>query len=203
MSNNPQEESLKQLRSQLLQTAQTMANLGLVRASSGNVSARFGEGFLITASGIPYDELVLNQIIEINYEGEKRSGTGVPSSEWRMHAAIYERRRDVRAIVHTHSPYATSVAIARSTLPIVHDEGRILFGKEIPVASHTSPGTWELATAAAEALGTGNAILLSDHGAVAVGQTPPKALTLAEKIEEMAQLFWLSLFIKEKDEHRS
>jgi len=203
MSNSPQEESLEQLRSQLLQTAQRMANLGLVRASSGNVSARFGAGFLITASGIPYNELERSQIIEVNSEGEKRSGTGIPSSEWRMHAAIYRERDDVAAIVHTHSPYATAVAIARSTLPIVHDEGRILFGEEIPVASHSSPGTWQLADAVVKVLGTGNAVLIANHGVVAVAGALPEAFALAEKIEEMAQLFWLSSFIKETDEHGS
>jgi len=200
MSNSSREKRLDSLRTEVLEIAQRMANLGLVRASSGNVSARFGKGFLITASGIPYSALKGNQIIEVNLEGEKKSGTGTPSSEWRMHAAIYQERDDVAAIVHTHSPYATSVAIARSTLPIVHDEGRILFGEEIVVASHSSPGTWQLADAVGKGLGEGNAVLIADHGVVAVAESLSEALTLAEKIEEMAQLFWLSRFIKENHE---
>lgn len=200
MSNSSREKRLDSLRTEVLEIAQRMANLGLVRASSGNVSARFGKGFLITASGIAYSALEGNQIIEVNLEGEKKSGTGTPSSEWRMHAAIYQERDDVAAIVHTHSPYATSVAIARSTLPIVHDEGRILFGEEIVVASHSSPGTWQLANAVGKGLGEGNAVLIADHGVVAVAESLPEALILAEKIEEMAQLFWLSRFIKENHE---
>jgi len=103
--------------------------------------------------------------------------------------------------VHTHSPYATSVAIARSKLPIVHDEGRILFGEKILVASHSSPGTWQLADAVVKGLGTGSAVLIADHGVVAVAESLPEALTLVEKIEEMAQLFWLSKFIKENHEY--
>lgn len=201
MADRSQEERLDSLRTEVLEIAQRMANLGLVRASSGNVSARFGTGFLITASGIHYNELESNQIIEVNLEGERKSGTGAPSSEWRMHAAIYRERDDVAAIVHTHSPYATSVAIARSTLPIVHDEGRILFGEEILVASHSSPGTWQLADAVVKGLGTGSAVLIADHGVVAVAESLPEALTLVEKIEEMAQLFWLSKFIKENHEY--
>ena len=203
MPDSPQEEMLVSLRTEVLDIAQRMADLGLVRVSSGNVSARFGAGFLITASGIPYNELESDQIIEVNLQGEKKSGIGEPSSEWRMHAAIYRERDDVAAIVHTHSPYATSVAIARSTLPIVHDEGKILFGEGIPVASHSSPGTWQLADAVVTGLGTGNALLIANHGALAVAKSLPEAFTLAEKIEEMAQLFWLSSFIKEKDEHGS
>jgi L-fuculose-phosphate aldolase len=177
-----------------------MAELGLVRGSSGNVSVRYEDGILISASGIPYHELTPAQIIEIDQDGKKRSGVGAPSSEWRMHAAIYLKRGDAVAIVHTHSPYATAAAIARPFLPVVHDEGRILFGEKIPVASHALPGTWELAAAAAEALGTGKAILLADHGTVAVGQDIAQALSLAEKIEEMAELFWLSRRITEDHE---
>lgn len=203
MDNPHAQEKKDQLRAQLVEAGQRMAELGLVRGSSGNVSLRFEDGMLISASGIPYHELAPSQIIEIDQDGKKRSGVGNPSSEWRMHAAIYQKREDAGAIVHTHSPYATAAAIARLSLPIVHDEGRILFGEKIPAASHALPGTWELADAAVEALGIGKAVLLADHGAVAVGQDMAQALLLAEKIEEMAELFWLSQAIAEDHEHTS
>jgi len=200
MANRHTQEKKDQLRAQLVEAGQRMAELGLVRASLGNVSVRYEDGILISASGIPYHELTPAQIIEIDQEGKKRSGIGAPSSEWRMHTAIYQKRGDAVAIVHTHSPYATAAAIARPSLPIVHDEGRILFGEKIPVAPHALPGTWELAAAAVEALGTGKAILLADHGAVVVEQDIAKALLLAEKLEEMAELFWLSQTIAEDHE---
>jgi len=119
-----------------------------------------------------------------------------------LHAEIYKRREDVEAIVHTHSTYATAAAISLHSLPIVHDEGRILFGDEIPVSKHFPPGTWDLARAVADALGDLRAVLIADHGAVAVGKTPEEALARAEKVEEMAQLFWLSRFLKEEHEKR-
>lgn len=184
------------LRVQLVKTAQRMAALRLVRGSSGNVSSQFGERILITASGIPYEKLTTAQIIEIDRKGKKYAGEGAPSSEWRMHVAIYEKRNDVQAIVHTHSPYATAAAIALSSLPIVHDEGEILFGKEIPVSKHAPPGTWGLAEAVVDALGKGKAVLIACHGVVTVGATPEETLRLAEKVEEMAQLFWLSQQLK-------
>lgn len=181
-----------QLIAQLVKAGQRMADLRLVRGSSGNLSVKYENGMLITASGIAYSKLTTSQIIEINLDGDKKSGLGSPSSEWRMHAGIYKARDDVAAIVHTHSPYATAVAIARKFLPMVHDEGRILLGEKVPVATHTAPGSPQLAAAAVEALGTGKAVLLADHGAVLVAQDIPQALLLAEKLEEMAELFWLS-----------
>ncbi len=182
----------------LVEAARAMAQRGLARGSSGNVSARIEGGILITASGVPYERLSEDGIVEIDFEGKKRSGEGEPSSEWRMHVEIYRRRRDAAAIVHTHSPYATAAAIALKSLPIVHDEGKILFGGEIPVSEHAPPGTWELARAAADGLGAGSAVLIARHGAVTVGDTPEEALSLAEKVEEMAQLFWLSRFLEEE-----
>lgn len=175
------------------QTAQRMAARGLARGSSGNISLRLPkERLLITASGIPYDELNVDQIIEIDYDGVQYSRQDEdPSSEWRMHVEVYRRRSDVRAIVHTHSPFATAVAIVLTSVPVVHDEGRILFGGALPVSHHAAPGTWELARATAEALACGRAALISHHGAIAVGATLHEALAAAEKVEETAQLYWL------------
>ena len=191
-----------ELRRRIVAVYNAMAAGGLVRGSSGNVSARIEEGILITASGVPYFKLEESGIIEIALDGKKRSGKGEPSSEWRMHVEIYRRREDVTAIVHTHSLYATAAAISLDSLPIVHDEGRILFGDEIPVSKHFPPGTWDLARAVAAALDNRSAVLIAYHGAVAVGKTPEEALMRAEKVEEMAQLFWLSLFLKEEHEKR-
>lgn len=185
-------QSLTQAREAVRSTAVAMASAGFATGSSGNVSLRFGDRLLITASGIPYTRLEANQIIEIDLEGTTCSGDGAPSSEWRMHAAIYEQRDDVRAIVHTHSPIATAAAIALPSLPIPHDEGRIFYGEEIPVSAHHAPGTWELARAVAAALGSGRAALIAKHGAVGVGSTLDEAFEVAVKIEEIAHLYLLS-----------
>jgi len=185
-------ERLAGARETVRSTAVAMAAAGLVTGSSGNVSLRFGDHVLITASGVPYAELDADQVIEIGEDGTRLSGTGEPSSEWRMHIAIYARRKEVQVIVHTHSPNATAAAIVLSTLPILHDEGKILFGEAIPASTHQPPGTWELAEAVADALGDGRGCLIAKHGAVAVGATPAEALETAIKIEEAARLYRLS-----------
>jgi L-fuculose-phosphate aldolase len=145
---------------------------------------------LITPSGVPYAHLHPGQIMAMDFAGSVQAGSGRPSSEWRMHAAIYRARADVRAIVHTHSPCATAASF-RDSLPVIHDEGRILFGSEIPVSRHAAPGTWDLAEAVTEALGPGVAVLIARHGAVVVGTTLREALGRAEKLEETAELFLL------------
>jgi L-fuculose-phosphate aldolase len=181
--------SLRLWRERVTETAREMAARGLVRGSSGNVSVRVGDTVLITPTRIPYAYLRARQVVAIDLAGKALSGSGGPSSEWRLHVAIYRARADVRAIVHTHSPYATAVAVPLPELPVAHDEGELLFGRAIPVARHAPPGTWDLAHAAVAALGGGNAVLLARHGAVAVGSTLRQALDLAEKLEETAQLF--------------
>jgi L-fuculose-phosphate aldolase len=172
--------------------AAAMAQGGLATGSSGNVSVRWEDGILITASGIPYDRLRPEQIVEIDSNGQRRSGEGEPSSEWRMHAAIYAMRPDVVAIVHSHSVHATAAAIALTALPIPHDEGRIVYGNEVPISEHQPPGTTELADAVASALGAGKLVLIARHGAVAVGSSLDEALGAAVKLEEIAQLALLA-----------
>ena len=179
-------------RKRVARTAQRMANLGLVRGSSGNVSLRIGERILITASGIPYKDLTDRQVIEIDYKGERYSGSGSPSSEWRMHTAIYRARKDIQAIVHTHSPFATAAAISLTKLSMENDEGKLLFGDTIPVARHKPAGSWELADAAVAALSDGKAVLLACRGVVAVSSRLEEARARAPQIEEMAQLSFLS-----------
>jgi L-ribulose-5-phosphate 4-epimerase len=185
-------ERLAEAREAVRSTAAAMAAAGLATGSSGNVSLRFDDRALITPSGVPYAELGVDQVIEIDSDGTRLSGAGEPSSEWRMHVAIYACRGDVGAIVHTHSPVATAAAIVLSTLPILHDEGKILFGGALPVSAHRPPGTWELANAVVAALGDGRGCLVAKHGAVAVGTTPADALGTAIKIEEAARLYLLS-----------
>lgn len=185
-------ERLVEAREAVRSTAVAMATTGLATGSSGNVSLRFGDHVLITASGIPYTRLEVDQVIEIDMDGNRLSGRGEPSSEWRMHVAIYAHRNDVHAIVHTHSPMATAAAIALSTLPVLHDEGKILFGDEIPVSLHHPPGTWDLANAVVGALGDGRGGLIAKHGAVGVGVALAVALETAIKIEEAARLLLLA-----------
>lgn len=183
--------SLRLFRAKVARAYRALGERGFIRHSSGNISLRVGETILITPTGIPYIHLRPAQIVTMTAEG-RVWGPGQPSSEWRLHLAILWTRPGINAVIHTHSPYATAVACSFQSLPILHDEGLSLFGREIPLAEHAPPGTWELAQRAALALAQSQAVLLARHGVVAVGRTLDEALILAEKIEEAAGLFLLS-----------
>ncbi len=183
--------SLRPFRVKVAQAYRWLGAHGLITGSSGNVSLRVGDAILITPTGVPWEEVGPGEIVTLDLAGRVH-GRGFPSSEWRLHVAIHRARTDVRAVVHTHSPYATAFACLGRALPVLPDEGKILFGSEIPVAEHAPPGTWELAHHAVVALADRRAVLLSHHGAVAVGPTLRHALLHAEKLEETARLFFLA-----------
>ena len=185
-------QSRRRARRDVLRTARAMASSGLVTGSSGNVSQRFGDGFLITPAGIAYDHLASRQIVRLDAEGTKTSGRWEPSSEWRLHIAIYRDRPDVEAIVHTHSVHATAASLVATELPVGHDEGRLLFGERISVSQHAPPGTWDLVRAVVRALGEARGALIARHGVVAVGRTVDEALEIAIKIDEAARLIRLA-----------
>jgi L-fuculose-phosphate aldolase len=113
------------------------------------------------------------------------TGRHRPSSEWQLHAAIYGARPDVQAVVHTHSPLATALSCARRGIPPFHYMV-LLAGGEVRCAAHATFGTQALAESCVAALADRRAVLLANHGVVAVGTTLAAALMLAFAIENLA-----------------
>ncbi|MFO8034950.1 MAG: class II aldolase/adducin family protein [Candidatus Bipolaricaulota bacterium] len=180
------ERSLQPWRKRVAATARTMAELGLTHWSSGNVSARVGGQLVITPSGVPYGRLQPRQIVALDLAGNVAPGAGVPSSEWRLHVALYRAREDIKCVVHTHSPAATAAACRGELVPVTH-EARIFLGDRVPVSSPAPPGSWELAEAVSRSLGDGCVALIGKHGAVTVGDRLERALALAVLLEEAAR----------------
>ena len=158
-------------RAELLQTARELLRLGLVEGTQGNVSVRDAQGILITPSALPYEAMAEEDLVLLDAEGRVLAGSHSPSSEWRVHTAVYAARADVKAIVHTHSPAAT--AWSRAGEPL----GAVLTARFAPT------GSSELGELAVEALGGRDAVLLRDHGVVAVGPRLADALATAVEIE--------------------
>lgn len=178
----------KAARLAVVLTARRMWELGLVWGSAGNVSLRHGDVIYITPSGVPYRRLAPRMVVALTPEGRAISGICEPSSEWRLHLAVYREFPGVRAVVHTHSPFATA-ASSKGRLSLEVDEAKMAFPRGIPVARYAPPGTWDLARAAVEALRGGSGVcLLSHHGVVAVGRTLTEALTRAQAAEEAARI---------------
>jgi L-fuculose-phosphate aldolase len=172
-------------REQIIALTQSLDAAGLVPNKSGNVSARVEQGFLITPAGVPYRDLAPPQIVELREGGEPGAGAERPSSEWRMHAAIYAARTDVAAIVHTHSPKATALACAGRGIPPFHYM-IALAGGEIRCTPYCTFGTEELAASAVRGLEGRRATLLGNHGVMAVGASLREAHAVAVEVENLA-----------------
>lgn len=186
----------RDLRHAIVATAREMNGLGINRGKSGNVSARVDDGFLVTPSALPYDETHAEDIVKVDCDG-KATGRRRPSSEWRFHHDIYAARPEVNAIVHTHSPFATTLACLDRGIPAFHYMIAMAGGDDIRCAPYATFGTQELSDHAVKALGGRKACLLAHHGQIATGETLKTALALAVEVETLAEMYWRALQIGE------
>ena len=180
------------LRHAIIAAAQDLNNRGFCPSKSGNVSARFQGGFLITPSGIQYDDLTLDDIVFIDADGHPAPLTKAglrPSSEWRFHQAIYQTHAEAQAIAHTHSPLATALSCARKPIPAFHYMIALAGGSDIRCAEYATFGTEELAQTMLKALEGRKAVLLANHGVVAYGKSLLGAATLAIEVENLARQY--------------
>jgi L-fuculose-phosphate aldolase len=179
----PQGES--HTRAEIIAIAQALDAAGLVPNKSGNVSCRSADGFLITPAGVPYRDLVPADIVESSLAGSAAAHARRPSSEWRMHAAIYADRPEAAAIVHTHSPKATALACAGRGIPPFHYM-IALAGGAIRCMPYATFGTAELAATAVQGLAGRRAALLANHGVIAIGSSLAEAHAVALEVENLA-----------------
>ncbi len=185
--------TLDEAKELVLATCLQMVKSGLVLGTSGNVSQRVGENqVVISPSAIPYESLEKNDMVVIDKEGHTIEGIHRPSSEYPMHLAIYKKRPDIAAIMHTHSPYASAFAVARKTIPAILEEVSHILKGPVPVTKYAPIGTEELAREAAHNLEQNNAILLANHGVVGVGENLEQALTVCLVVEKTAQVYLMA-----------
>jgi L-fuculose-phosphate aldolase len=183
-----------QLRKQILDAAKAMNSLGINRGTSGNVSARWKKGFLITPSGRRYEDTKPADMVFID-NAAKPSGKWAPSSEWRFHFDIYRNRSDVQAVVHTHSSFATTLACLKKDIPAFHYMIAVAGGNNIRCAPYATFGTQKLSDHALKALNGRKACLLANHGMIATGESLQKALSLAVEVEALCEQYWRALQI--------
>lgn len=176
---------------EIVRVAQAMRREGLVVGSLGNVSAREGEHVFITPSGLNYETMTAQDIVPLNLDGKPAAGAGKPSSERRVHLAIYRARPDVLAVVHTHSIHATAWSFFNQPLDMGTEELELFAGGTVYIARYAPSGTEELAHHAVQALAQRQAVLLARHGVVGVGKTLEAALDVCLIVERHAQMAWL------------
>ena len=174
------------LREEIVAVAQAIDKAGFCPSKSGNVSARVGDGFLITPSGLPYARTKPEDLIHLAHDGAVLSGSRKPSSEWPFHVAIYNARPDAQAIVHTHSPRATALSCTWRGIPAFHYMIALCGGSDVRCADYATFGSPELAAKAVAALEGRKAVLLANHGVIALGASLAGAHTIVAEVENLA-----------------
>jgi L-fuculose-phosphate aldolase len=194
MKKQDREKAEAALRREIVETCRAMNALGINQGTSGNVSARHGDSLLITPSGLPYEEMTPEDIVPMPLDGAdgRYGGKRAPSSEWRFHLDIMRARPEVGAVVHTHSTYATALAICGLEIPAVHYMIAAAGGSTIRVAAYATYGTAALSENALAALEGRSACLLANHGVIATGPSLQRALWLAGEVETLAEQYVLA-----------
>ena len=185
---------LEEQRKMVIKTAAKAQSMGLIALTFGNFSLRDRKtGYLcITPSGMDYQELQPQDIVVIDVNGNIIEGTRKPSVETSMHCLIYQRRTDIFGICHTHSAYATAWASCSEPLPVIVAELATLVGGTVETAPYRPIGSRELAEITAEVLAEKYAVLLANHGLVAVGPDLDGAFSNAVIVEESAKITFIA-----------
>lgn len=160
----------------------------LFAGTSGNLSLFDGETMVITPTSVAYETITANDMVAMKLDGTVLDGERLPSSEWRMHAAIYEAKPAVGAIIHTHSPYATAFAVNNKSIPTILIEMVPFLGGDIPLAKFAVPGTKDVGLEAVKVLVERTGCLLANHGVLTVGDTLTRAHIRAIYVEDAAKI---------------
>ncbi|SKA35058.1 class II aldolase/adducin family protein [Consotaella salsifontis] len=176
------------IREEMIATCRRMNAAGLNTGSSGNLSVRIDGGLLITPSGIPYDVMRPEQIVEMDEDG-RYYGDFIPSSEWRFHYDIQKARPDIKVVLHSHAVHCAILACCRMDIPPIHYMVGVGGGSVVRCSGYAPFGTQALSNEALKALGPRNACLLGNHGVIALGQTMTQAFGVLEEVENLARIY--------------
>ena len=188
--------SLDALRSGMVATCREMNRIGLNQGTSGNLSHRIPDGFLITPTSLPYERMGPEDIVAMGFDATFE-GRHRPSSEWRFHRDILRARPDQNVVLHTHSTYATTLAVHERAVPAFHYMVAVAGGTNIRCAPYACFGTQDLSDHALAALQDRSACLLGHHGLIVLADTFERALWRAVEVETLAKMYVHALAIGE------
>jgi len=180
-------------RNEIIRVCQRLDSLGFVPATDGNVSVRIDrKSILITPSMLAKGRIRESQLLVTDMAGWVLAGKGKPSSEIKMHLCAYMMRPDVIAIVHAHPPFATAFAAAGLDLKAPLLPELVLTVGPVPLAPYATPSTDEVSRAIAKLIKKHQALLLANHGVLALGQSLDEALQRMERVEHLAKISFLA-----------
>lgn len=184
------------MRQEMLGVAQAMVQVGLNKGTSGNVGVRCEEYFLVTPSGRTVEDMQPSDMVALGFDGVPLS-PGKPSSEWHFHRDILASRPEINAVVHCHSPFATTLACLRRDIPPFHYMIALAGGDSIRCAPYALFGSTQLSQYALAALTDRKACLLANHGLIVLGRDLRDALDLAVEVEFLCEQYWRTLQVGE------
>lgn len=184
------------LAEQLLAVVTKLAQAGLNKGTSGNASVRCAQGFLVTPSGMPVEDMTPASMVLMQMDGSAEAHKK-PSSEWRFHRDILQARPEINAVVHTHSMFATTMACLHQDIPPFHYMIAVAGGDNIRCAPYALFGSQALSDHALTALTERKACLLANHGMIALGHDLDDALAVTIEVENLCEQYWRALQIAE------
>jgi len=184
---------MSKIKAEIIKFSKMLNSKNLSALRSGNISARYKDGFLITPSGKKYSSLKKKDIVFVSLDGKFNKKKGIPSSEWKFHQDIYKNKSDAKAIVHAHSTCATAVSTHKRGIPSFHYMVAMAGGHDIKCAKYATFGTRELSKNILKALKGRKACLISNHGQIAFEENLSKAFELAEEVENISLQYITSL----------
>lgn len=192
-------DQISELKEQLCWASQEIYKRGLVNIGEGNISVRVKgkEEMIITPSRNDYRKPVKDDMVHLTLSGKIIEGNKKPSSESYLHRVFYNVRPNVTCIIHTHSPYTSSLSIQHKGIPVIFEEMLIFLGGSVPCAKYALAGTAKLGKNAIQAMGKQNAVILANHGSLVVGKTMEYCVNTAQLVEKMAKIYVLANFSSE------
>ena len=181
------------IKAEIIKYSKMLNSRKLSALRSGNISARYKDGFFITPSGKKYSSLKNKDIVFVSLKGKFDKKKGIPSSEWQFHQDIYKNKKEANAIVHTHSINATAVSTHKRGIPSFHYMVAMAGGHDIKCAKYATFGTRDLSKNILKALKDRKACLIANHGQIAFETNLPKAFELAEEVENISLQYITSL----------
>ena len=178
-------------REQLLWVAQEMLRTNLVEGTAGNVAARLPDGnAVLTPSSLDYLEMMLDDLVVCDMDGNVLEGHRSPTSEKSLHLTALRDHPEIGATMHCHAKFSTMFALTRTPIPAVIEEFDVFVGGDVDVAEYKTTGTEDLAAEVASHVGKKAAVLMANHGLFAVGKNPKDVLHIAALIERTAEIIW-------------
>lgn len=171
----------------MIERCRLLEQMGYFVGTWGNLSVRVPEGFIVTPSRVPYSVIEPSDFVTVSAEGTVVAGHRVPSSETEIHRAVLNKKGNVGAIIHSHSPHATAVSCLHQSIPVFVEDMAQIIGGEVRCTQYVPAGQHKrIAEEVGSTIGEENAVLLANHGVLCCGRDLDEALVVNQILEKAA-----------------